>query len=276
MTVLMSMQSLTKRFGGLRAVNDISLDIHAGEIVAIFGPNGSGKTTLLNLVSGLLPLTSGSLVWKGDSIERVSAHDRAARGIVKTFQNPLLFDELTVAEHLGIASHLRLKRELGWRRVADLFGQRALTHRIEAGIAGRIEHVLDICRLQHKRGLQAASLSYGDEKMLGVAMGLMCDPDLLLLDEPASGLGQDEVENLDGVLRELKRSGVALCIIDHKVGFLGQLADRALAIANGTRLAEGVPGSRPCLKSRESTPGTARTTCCATCRCAWRRAKWWR
>jgi branched-chain amino acid transport system ATP-binding protein len=241
MKKLLSVHSLTKRFGGLSAVNDISLDIHEGEIVGIFGPNGSGKTTLLNLVAGLLPPTSGRLEWKGVSVEGISTHERAARGIVKTFQNPLLFAELSVRDHLRIASHLRIKRALGWRRVADVFGIGRVMRPVDASLSARTDHVLDICRLQSKGDVEAASLSYGDEKMLGVAMALMCEPQLLLLDEPASGLGQDEVENLDGVLRDLKRSGVALCVIDHKVGFLGRLADRAVAIANGTRLAEGRP-----------------------------------
>jgi ABC-type branched-subunit amino acid transport system ATPase component len=238
---LLSMQSITKRFGGLCAVNEVSFDIARGEIVAIFGPNGSGKTTLLNLISGLLPVTSGTLKWKGESIASASTHRRSSLGIVKTFQNPLLFGELTVQDHLRIASHLRFKRELGWGRLAELFGGGAATRRVHREIDARIEQVLTLCRLSDKRDTQAESLSYGDEKMLGVAMALMCDPELLLLDEPASGLGQDEVENLDGVLRDLQKSGVTLCVIDHKVGFLGQLADRALAIANGSPLASGRP-----------------------------------
>lgn len=241
MSPLLSMKSLTKRFGGLCAVNEVSFDINHGEIVAILGPNGSGKTTLLNLVAGLLPITSGTLAWKGRSIGDLSVHRRSAIGIVKTFQNPLLFGELTVEDHLRIATHLRFRRELGWRRVAEIFGSSRAVSRVHRESTGRIERVLELCRLTAKRQTQAESLSYGDEKMLGVAMALMCEPQLLLLDEPASGLGQDEVENLGGVLRDLQRNGVTLCIIDHKVGFLGALADRALAIANGTPLASGKP-----------------------------------
>jgi branched-chain amino acid transport system ATP-binding protein len=238
---LLSLQSLTKRFGGLWAVNGVSFEIEPGEIIAIFGPNGSGKTTLLNLISGLLPITSGTLAWKGEGIARASTHRRSSLGIVKTFQNPLLFGELTVQEHLRIASHLRFKRALGFARLTELFGSSPKIRQFQRDVEARVEEVLDLCRLAAKRDIHAESLSYGDEKMLGVAMALMCDPELLLLDEPASGLGQDEVANLDGVLRDLRRSGVTLCVIDHKVGFLGQLADRALAIANGTPIALGRP-----------------------------------
>lgn len=238
---LLSLQCVTKRFGGLCAVNGVSFDIQRGEIVGIFGPNGSGKTTLLNLISGLLPITTGTLAWKGESIATATTHRRSSMGIVKTFQNPLLFGELTVQDHLRIASHLRFKRSLGWARLVELLGSSAATRRVHGEVDARIDQVLALCRLADKRDTHAESLSYGDEKMLGVAMALMCDPELLLLDEPASGLGQDEVDNLDGVLRDLQRSGVTLCIIDHKVGFLGRLADRALAIANGTPIAIGLP-----------------------------------
>jgi ABC-type branched-subunit amino acid transport system ATPase component len=238
---LLSMKSLTKRFGGLCAVNEVSFDIHPGEIVAVFGPNGSGKTTLLNLVAGLLPLTSGSLSWKGEDIGSASTHRRSAMGIVKTFQNPALFEELSVEDHVRIAGHLRFKRELGWGRIMELTGLSRRIRAVHETNDSRVEHVLEVCRLLSRRGTEAKNLSYGDEKMLGVAMALMCEPELLLLDEPASGLGQDEVENLDAVLRDLQRSGVTLCVIDHKVGFLSRLADRALALANGCPLAIGKP-----------------------------------
>ena len=242
---LLSVRGLTKRFGGLTAVSELSFDIERGQIVGIFGPNGSGKTTLLNLIAGLLEPTAGRLVWHDHDpareIHHASTHERAAAGIVKTFQNPLLFSELTVHEHLMIASHLRMKRALGLRRVLGLFRRGAPERAFDAATAARVQTVLALCRLEPQREQLAASLSYGAEKMLGVAMSLMCDPQLLLLDEPASGLDQDEVNNLDAVLRDLRAHGTTLCIIDHKVSFLGQIADRAMAINHGCKLAEGTP-----------------------------------
>ncbi len=228
---------LTKRFGGLTAVSDISFSIERGEIIAIFGPNGSGKTTLLNLIAGLARPTSGRLVWKSREIGGSTPHDIAAAGIVKTFQNPQLFAELTVVEHVMIAAHLQLKRQLGFRRLMTLLRADGGT----AELLDRVNRVLGLCRLEDVRDEPAASLSYGGEKMLGVAMALMCEPELLLLDEPATGLGQDEVHNLDGVLRDLRDHGTTLCIIDHKVGFLGRLADRAIAMHHGSKIAEGRP-----------------------------------
>ena len=237
--MLFEVDLLTKRFGGLTAVNEMTFGIDKGEIVAVFGPNGSGKTTLLNLIAGLIRPTSGRLMWKGRDITGRKPHEIAQIGIVKTFQNPQLFNELPVFQHVLIAAHLRLKRQLGWRRIATLLRSD------DAGpeLVARVERVLALCRLTEVSGELAANLSYGAEKMLGVAMALMCDPDLLLLDEPATGLGQDEIANLDAVLRDLRDHGTTLCVIDHKVGFLGRLADRAIAMRGGTKLAEGSPAA---------------------------------
>lgn len=229
--------NLTKRFGGLTAVSDMSFRIEKGEIVAIFGPNGSGKTTLLNLIAGLARPSSGRLLWKSQEINGRKPHEIAAAGIVKTFQNPLLFTELTVAEHVLIAAHLSLKRSLGFSRIATLLRRDGSS----IALLERVERVLELCRLAPMRDEVAANLSYGGEKMLGVAMALMCEPELLLLDEPATGLGQDEIRNLHAVLRDLREHGTTLCVIDHKVGFLGRLSDRAIAMHHGSKIAEGPP-----------------------------------
>jgi len=237
--MLLEMSGLTKCFGGLTAVADISFGIEKGEIVGIFGPNGSGKTTLLSLVAGLIPASSGRVVWKGRNIVGWHAHRIAAAGLVKTFQNPQLFADLTALEHVMIAGHLALKRRLGWLRIATLVdpdyrGNSRTLHE-------RAEEVLRLCRLESARRSRAAELSYGEEKMLGVAMGVMCQPELLLLDEPASGLGAGEIDNLETVLRDLRHRGMTLCVIDHKVGFLRKLADRAISLHHGAKIAEGTP-----------------------------------
>jgi ABC-type branched-subunit amino acid transport system ATPase component len=231
--------AITKRFGGLTAVADISFSIARGEIIGIFGPNGSGKTTLLNLISGIYQPTVGQLIWKDRSLIGHRPHQVAESGIVKTFQNPQLFPELSVAEHVWIAAHLRLKRTLGMRRITTLL--KPAQH--DEALRKQVEYVLRLCRLIEVRDEAAAALSYGEEKMLGLAMALMCDPELLLLDEPTTGLGADEIQNLSGVLRDLREHGTTLCIIDHKVGFLIDLADRAIAIHHGSKIAEGPPSA---------------------------------
>ncbi len=236
--MLLEVRNLTKRFGGLTAVSDMSFGLDEGDIVGIFGPNGSGKTTLLNLISGVYEPTAGQLVWQGQELVGRKPHRIAEAGIVKTFQNPQLFGELSVHDNIAIAGHLRLKRQAGWRRIATLL---PLRRKASADLEPRIDHILRLCRLGAFRDTPAASLSYGGEKMLGVAMALMCEPRLLLLDEPGSGLGHDEIRNLDEVLRDLRTHGTTLCVIDHRVGFLGKLADRAIVIHHGAKIAEGRP-----------------------------------
>lgn len=235
--MLLDIQNLTKRFGGLTAVANVSFAIERGEIIGIFGPNGSGKTTTLSLIAGILKPTTGSILWKGNDISKLTPFQVAQQGLVKTFQNPQLFPELTVVEHMRIACHLHIKRELGAKRLRTLFG--GMPPELDRALTRKIDQMIDLCRLTNQRNEEAAALSYGGEKMLGVAMGMVCDPELLLLDEPASGLGHDEIMNLDAVLRDLKSHGVTLCIIDHKVGFLGRLADRSIALHHGAVIASG-------------------------------------
>jgi branched-chain amino acid transport system ATP-binding protein len=187
----------------------------------------------------MLPPSGGRLIWKDQDVTGRAPHQVAELGIVKTFQNPQLFPELSVIEHVWIAAHLRLKRMLGSRRVATLIKSAP----DDGTLQQQIDTVLRLCRLNEARDELALSLSYGDEKMLGVAMALMCEPELLLLDEPATGLGHNEITNLGEVLRNLRGHGTTLCIIDHNVGFLGGLADRAIAMHHGSKIAEGMPSA---------------------------------
>ncbi len=237
--MLLEVRDLTKRFSGLLAVSSVSFGIDAGQIVGIIGPNGSGKTTLLSMMAGLLPPTSGLVAWKGREIQRARPDIIAARGVIKTFQNPQVFSELSVFQNVQVASHLALKRALGIRRALEIVGAaRAPERRLTA----RVGEVLALCNLTRATHQLAGSLSYGEEKMLGIAMALMCEPELLLLDEPASGLGRDEVRNLEMVLEKVHAGGTTtLCLVDHKIGFLRGLADRVIALNYGQKIAEGSP-----------------------------------
>ena len=238
--MLLEVVELTKRFGGLTALSNVSLSIAGGEIVGVFGPNGSGKTTLINLIAGILAPSAGRILWKAVEIQGQRPHVIAAAGVVKTFQNPQLFLELSIYDNVAIASHLRLQRRFGLSRITELLPWRDV---FPASWKWRTQshRVVALCRLDDVRDRSAASLSYGQEKMLGVAMAMMCEPELLLLDEPASGLGEDEIRTLEEVLRDLRDSGTTLCVIDHKVDFLARIADRAIALQQGSVIAEGVP-----------------------------------
>jgi branched-chain amino acid transport system ATP-binding protein len=235
--VLLKVENLTKRFGGLVAVSDVSFAIEKGEIIGIFGPNGSGKTTLLSVLAGLLPPSGGRVLWEDRDIAGHRPNAIAAQGVIKTFQNPQLFSELSVFEHVMIASFLAFTRMKHHSRLRSFFSPR----QGETALRARAEKALTLCRLQNASTKSAAELSYGEEKMLGVAMAMMCEPELLLLDEPASGLGNDEIQNLENVLRDLRAHGTTLCIIDHKVAFLAKFADQAIALQEGRKIAQGRP-----------------------------------
>jgi ABC-type branched-subunit amino acid transport system ATPase component len=237
--MLLEVRGITKKFGGLTAVSKVSFGVEAGEIVGIFGPNGSGKTTLLNLIMGMAEPTGGDILWKGVSIVGHRPFEIAQHGIAKTFQNPQLFPELSVLDHMKIATHLRLKRKLGAKRILTLSGMRDVVGEFLAAIAD----VLRLCRLDQYTDRPVSSLSYGAEKMVGVAMALTCDPELLLLDEPTSGLSQEETVNLEDVLRGLGTHGVTMCVIDHRVRFLSRLAPKAIALHHGSLIASGETGA---------------------------------
>jgi ABC-type branched-subunit amino acid transport system ATPase component len=236
--VLLDVRALTKRFSGLVAVSSVSFGVDAGEILAIIGPNGSGKTTLLSVIAGLTGASAGEVVWKGEPIGGLRPDEIAARGLVKTFQNPQVFAELSVLDNVRVATHLALKRRLGAGRVAELWGG---ARAAEAALRAEAAAALTLCDLGGATSQLAGNLSYGEEKMLGIAMALMCEPELLLLDEPASGLGKDEIDNLHAVLKNVHAGGTTICLVDHKIGFLRGLADRVIALNYGRKIAEGNP-----------------------------------
>ena len=236
--MLLDVRAVTKRFSGLIAVSNVSFVVAPGEVLGIIGPNGSGKTTLLNVIARLAPASSGAVLWKGDDIGGLRPDEVAARGLVKTFQNPQVFAELSVLDNVFVATHLALKRQLGVGRVAELVGGGRAT---KSTLRDEVEEILTLCDLTAAMHQLAGNLSYGEEKMLGIAMALMCRPELLLLDEPGSGLGREELANLAAVLSKVHAAGTTLCIVDHKIGFLRGIAGRVIALDHGEKIAEGTP-----------------------------------
>ena len=236
--MFLASHALTKRFGGLVAVSGVSLlRSRRGKLSAFSDRMGRERPRCSICWLGCSSLLRVEWCGKGRDISGSKPETIAALGLVKTFQNPQLFAELSVLEHVMIASHLALKRLLGFGRYKTFFASKASDRELQA----RADRVLKLCRLSDAAQQAAGTLSYGEEKMLGVAMAMMCEPKLLLLDEPASGLGQEEIINLGMVLRNLREHGTTLCIIDHKVAFLAQFAQRLVALQNGEKIAEGTP-----------------------------------
>ena len=248
--VLLQVAGARKQFGGLLAVNDVDFVVRAGEIVGLIGPNGAGKSTLFNLVTGLLPLSAGTISFGaggGQRIDGLPARAIVRRGLARTFQHVRLLGQMTVLENAALGAHLR--RPAGSRTgMLAALGTAAL-RRDRGGEA----QLLALARTQLERvGLGALlhvpadSLALGQQRLLEVARALCCDPLLLLLDEPAAGLRYREKQDLATLLATLRSQGMSILIVEHDMDFVMQLADRLVVMEFGIRIAEGVPADVRC------------------------------
>jgi branched-chain amino acid transport system ATP-binding protein len=229
---VLELDNLTKHFGGVRAVDGVSLNVGAGEVLGLIGPNGSGKSTMVNLICGLFPLTAGRVSFKGEDISSLPPHMRVSLGIARTFQNIRLFGQLTVWQNLWVAQNSTgqrqenpLKRWFGGGRSA----------REEAG------RVLEFFDLAHKRDELAGNLAFGEQRRLEFARAFAAKPALLLLDEPAAGMNAEEIEQLDVRIRKLRDTGMAILLIEHHVELVMSIADRIAVLNFGQKIAEGAP-----------------------------------
>lgn len=225
--------SLTKHFGGLKAVDGVDLTVERGSVVGLVGPNGAGKTTCFNLITGFLPPTSGHVELDGTDITRTKVERRQAMGISRTFQQTTLFGGLTTAENVMLALH-RNNREPLWRALAPI-----PTHlRHLRGIAQ--EH-LDRLGIGHVADISAQALSYGDQRLLAIAVALSSEPNYLLLDEPAAGLNPRESARLSDLLARLRFDGLGVLIVEHDMPLIMKTCDHILVLASGQPLAAGTP-----------------------------------
>jgi branched-chain amino acid transport system ATP-binding protein len=227
---LLQLQGVSIHFGALKAVDGVTLQLAAGERVAILGPNGAGKTTLFNAITGMTPATGGQVLFYGADITRATPEARAQRGIARTFQITNLFFGLTVQDNLLLATRgLSRSRYAAWRD--------GCAQGDEQGI---VESALARCHLQAKRDLVVREISYGEQRQLELAMSLTSSPRLLLLDEPAAGLSPAERVVMSEVIRGLPRS-VAVVLIEHDIDLALGLVDRVICMVQGTVLLEGRP-----------------------------------
>ncbi|MDR7440498.1 MAG: branched-chain amino acid ABC transporter ATP-binding protein/permease, partial [Armatimonadota bacterium] len=227
-------RSLTKRFGGLVAVDDLSFAVHPGEIYAIIGPNGAGKTTVLNLITGLLRPTAGTIALFGSSVHALSPERIASLGVARTFQTPRVVWELTVLDNVRLGMHLHL-------RAGFLTSLMGLNHREEVWSIRRALALLDRLGLAAEAHEAAENLPFGSLRLLELARALALQPRLLLLDEPASGLSQAQRMELARLIREIRAEGVTVVLVEHDVEMVLQTADRVLVLHQGRRIAEGPP-----------------------------------
>lgn len=231
---LLAVHGARKTFGGLVAVDDVTFAIEPGEILGLIGPNGAGKSTTFNLVTGVLPATSGEIVFRGEPIERARPQAIAALGIARTFQHVHLVPDMTVIENVALGAHRRGKVGL----VASAL---RLGRAEEARLLGEAGHALARVGLAGTALRAAGSLALGQLRLVEIARALALGPALLLLDEPAAGLRLGEKRALAALLRDLRRDGVAVLLVEHDMDFVMSLADRLVVLDFGRKIAEGRP-----------------------------------
>jgi ABC-type branched-subunit amino acid transport system ATPase component len=233
-------EGITVRFGGLTALNEVSLDVAPGAIAGLVGPNGAGKSTLLGVLSGLLRPNGGRVWLQGADVTSASARARAGRGLARTFQQPELFLGLTVREHLVVAYRARVSPHRMWR---DMFDPRSLLPPSKAENE-RIDGLLDMLRLTRVAKAPVAALPLGILRLVEVARALASDPQVLLLDEPLSGLDIKASENLLGVFRQIVHQAdppLSLILVEHDVAAVLSLSDQVFVLDFGERIATGTP-----------------------------------
>ncbi|MGG2042527.1 ABC transporter permease subunit [Burkholderia gladioli] len=231
---LLVVEQVRKTFGGLVAVNDVSFEVKAGQIVGLIGPNGAGKSTTFNLVTGVLRANGGSIRFRGERIDGFVSREIVRRGIGRTFQHVKLLPGMTVLENVALGAHLRGSTGI-WRSVARLNAREE--GRLLAEAAAQIRRV----GLEAQMHEEAGSLALGQQRIVEIARALCCDPTLLLLDEPAAGLRYLEKQQLAGLLRKLRDEGISVLLVEHDMDFVMNLTDRLVVMEFGTRIAEGLP-----------------------------------
>ena len=233
---LLTVNSLSKNFGGVQALSQVNFDVHTGEILALIGPNGAGKTTCFNVINGLLPPTSGSILLEGKDLSGLPPYRRAARGLARTFQNIQLFGGMTVLENVLTGRHLG-------QQAGVLVALLPLPRVLQAAVRNRqkAREFLDFVDLADKADWPAETLAYGEQRRLEIARALAQEPKLLLLDEPAAGLNPRETEDLMGLLVRLRDIGITLLVIEHDMTLVMGLCQRIIVLDQGQVIAEGIP-----------------------------------
>ena len=233
---ILEVEKIIKDFKGLRALNGVGFNIRRGEILGLIGPNGSGKTTLFNIITGFLDSTRGQILFKGKQITGLKPNQIAGLGVGRVFQHSSFFPNLSVDENLIVARHLRTHNNM----VGLFFKTRAYREE-ELRLKEKSMELLAFVGLQKRWGMQAKNLPYGEQRELELAMALAAEPELLLLDEPATGMNLGETARLMDLIRLLQKTGITLLVVEHNVRLVMGICTRIVVINFGVKIAEGTP-----------------------------------
>jgi branched-chain amino acid transport system ATP-binding protein len=233
---LLSVENVSKRFGGLDALKDVTFAVHQGQIKALIGPNGAGKTTLFNLVSGSYRPSAGRVLFAGVDVAGKPPHRICRMGVGRTFQHSLVFEEMSVAENVAVGRYVRTKAGV------LAAGLTLPVHRREEGDTKKAAHeALRRVGLDHKAGEPAENLPMGERHLLEIARSLASEPQLLLLDEPAAGLNDEETARLAETVRKIRDEGVTVLLVEHDMTFVMDISDEVVVLDYGRKIAEGPP-----------------------------------
>jgi branched-chain amino acid transport system ATP-binding protein len=234
--IFLETKQLTKKFGGLVAVNNVDFSIEHGKINAIIGPNGAGKSTFFNLISGFYPPSSGQVIFKGQDVTKLPSNKIAELGVARTFQTTNLFEQSTVLDNIIVGHRLRTKSTL-WDAI---FRTKRLKTE-EALCREKAMEVVEFVDLQKAANKTVASLTQEEKKRTAFALALATNPEIVFLDEPAAGVNPDETEGLAELMRKMTDQGITVCLIEHKMQMIMRLADKIMVLNYGEKIAEGKP-----------------------------------
>jgi branched-chain amino acid transport system ATP-binding protein len=234
--IFLETKQLTKRFGGLVAVNNVDFAIEKGKINAIIGPNGAGKSTFFNLISGFHPPSSGQVIFKGKDITKLPSNKIAELGVARTFQTTNLFEQATVLDNVIVGHRLRTKSTL-----VDAILRTPRLKREEAQCRDKAMEVLEFVDLLHIAHKPVAGLTQEEKKRTAFALALATDPEIVFLDEPAAGVNPDETEGLAELMKKMVNKGITVCLIEHKMQMIMKIADKIMVLNYGEKIAEGRP-----------------------------------
>ena len=233
---LLEVNNLSKRFGGLQAVKDVSFAVREGSIKAVIGPNGAGKTTLFNLISGFVPPDAGTVQFRGQALQGSAPFQVAARGLARTFQHIKLFPHMTALENVLVGRHVK-------GRAGFLAGMLNLpwTRREEEAFREHCLAVMDFLEIAPLAGVEATSLSYGQQRSVELARALAAEPSMLLLDEPAAGLNMRETADLAKLIGRIRDRGVTVLIVEHDMSLVMNISDEVVVLSYGEKIADAPP-----------------------------------